>query len=355
MARLGVGIVSFAHGHVNAYCQQMVGFDDVVLVAGWDANAERGRRNCDAFGMRYEPHLEDLLGDSRIDAVFVASETSEHVEHVVAAADAGKMIVLQKPMALSLAGCDRIIAAVERNDVRFSMAYQMRFDPANLAMRRLVQSGELGRIAVLRRRHAIGVLFSPAFYENPETRWHVEAEKNMGMFMDDASHAADFIYWVLGMPRSVAAEIDNVLTDIAPDDTGIAIYRHDSGTMSVLFNSSVVLAGVNTTEIYGDKGVVIQDYGDGPSCGVPRPPDAVAVKVFRQAEAEKGFVPLDIPIPAGHGERIAAVARPMVDWLKDEAAPPPCSAREGRCSTEMVLGAYESARTGRRVSFPLAS
>ena len=71
----------------------------------------------------------------------------------------------------------------------------------------------------------------------------------MGMFMDDASHATDFIHWMLGKPTSVIAEIDNILTDVAPDDTGLAVYRFASGEMAILLNTSATLAGENTTEI----------------------------------------------------------------------------------------------------------
>lgn len=355
MAPIGVGVLSFAHGHVNAYCAEMVKWpDEVKLVAAWDANEARGRRQSAAFGMEYRGAIEDVLSDPRIEAVFIASETSEHANLVEAAAAAGKAIVLQKPLAFRIQDCARIQAAVEASGVRFTVAYQMRHDPANQRMRELVLGGEIGRVGLLRRRHCIGVLFSEGFYMNPETAWHVKAETNYGMFMDDACHAADFIYWILGMPVTVMAEIDNVLTNIAPDDTGVAIYRHDSGAMSELVNSSVVHAGVNTTEIYGDKGVIIQDYGDGPSCGaVKPPPDAVGVKIYRASEPEKGFQPLDVPVPPNHGVRISAVARPMVDWLKDESAPPPCPLREAWCSVEMCLGAYQSAETGRRVALPL--
>jgi predicted dehydrogenase len=356
MARIGVGVLSFAHGHVNAYCDRMKGWsDEVDLVAAWDANPVRGARQAEAYGMEYRADVEKVLGDPKIQAVFIASETSEHARLAIAAAEAGKTIVIQKPFAFRLAECDAVIAAVRKAGVRATIAYQMRFDPANIAMRKLVQDGTLGKIGLVRRRHCIGALFSEAFCTGPESRWHIGAETNMGMFMDDASHAADFLYWLLGMPVSVMAEIDNVLTNVAPDDTGVALYRHDEGAFSVLLNSSVTHAGINTTEIYGDKGVVIQDYGDGPSCGLPKPDNAVAVKYFDAADPGKGFQPLDIPIPAGHGERIAGVARPMLDWLLDENAPPPCPLEEGRCSVEMVLGAYESARTGKRVSFPLDS
>jgi predicted dehydrogenase len=221
-SRINLGIISFAHGHVTAYCNQMKGWDDVRLVATWDDDAERGRRSADQFGMEFTPHLEALLDRPDIDAVIVTSETNKHADHCIAAARAGKQILLQKPMALSLEDCDRIIEAVERAGVTLQMAFQMRCDPVNHAIKRLIDDGDLGRIGTLRRRHCLNLLFNETFLTGP-SRWHIDPVANMGMFMDDAVHAADLLYWFLGEPVSVTAEIDNVLTDCAPDDTGMAI------------------------------------------------------------------------------------------------------------------------------------
>src|SRR5262249_51347525 len=197
---------------------------------------------------------EELLADPEIDAAIVTNETAYHADAVEAVAAAGKAILLQKPMALSVADCDRISAAVERARVPFSMAFQMSHDPVNLKMRELVRDGTLGRIGVLRRRHCLNMLFNQGFVTGP-TRWHIDPQLNMGMFMDDAVHAADYLRWMLGEPVSVTAEIDNILTDVAPDDTGVALYRFESGALGILLNSSVVLAAESTTEIYGDQGV----------------------------------------------------------------------------------------------------
>ncbi|MCP4642284.1 MAG: gfo/Idh/MocA family oxidoreductase, partial [bacterium] len=145
------------------------------------------------------------------------------------------------------------------------------------------------------------------------------------------------------------AEVDNVITNVAPDDNGVAVYRFAKGEMGILFNSSTVYAGENTTEIYGSKGTVIQNYGDGPSCGVPRHPDAPAIRVFRHG-APDWEVP-DIAIPSGHGDRIAGVARPWVDTLLNET-PPAADAQDGRVALEMVLAAYKASEEGRRITFP---
>ena len=166
--------------------------------------------------------------------------------------------------------------------------------------------------------------------------------------MDDASHPCDWLVWMFGKPQSVIAEIDNVLTVVAPDDVGFAIFRYPDGKMAEVHNASVTLAAENTTEIYGDQGVIIQNHGDGPSTAV-RPEHAVGVKLYQAGKPEAGWQDQYLPVPASHGDRISGVARPFVDALK--CGVPLCSAREGRDSVEMVLAAYESASSGRRMFF----
>ncbi len=348
--KIGIGVISFVHGHAGVYCKRLLEDDDVRLAACWDDDQSRGEKAAEQYGMTYSPHLEDVLQNPDIQGVIVTCETNRHTEMVIAAAEAGKAILCQKPMALSLADCDRIIDVVARTGVFFMMAHQMRHDPANIKMKELVASGVLGKVAVFRRRHCINVLFNESFVQGP-TRWHLDPAKNMGMWMDDASHATDLIHWIMGYPTSVIAEIDNILTNVAPDDTGMAVYRFPDGAMATLLNSSVTLAGENTTEIYGDQGVVIQNYGDAPSCAVPLPPGAIAVKLYTRNEPR--WRDLGIPIPKSQGERIAAVPRPFVDALKYDL-PSSITARDGRVAVEMVLGAYRAAHEGRRVTFPLA-
>src|SRR5215468_6853974 len=106
--KLGIGILSFAHGHVNAYAHQIRNFDDAQLVVCWDDDEERGRRNAETFGIPYAPRLEEALARPDVDCFMVASETNKHPDLCIAAMEAGKAVLLQKPMALTLADCDRI-------------------------------------------------------------------------------------------------------------------------------------------------------------------------------------------------------------------------------------------------------
>jgi len=349
MDKVRIGVLSHAHGHSNAYCRVMQDFDDVELVSCWDDNEQRGREAAAAFGMEFRADAEAVSDDPNIDAIIVATETNRHAQYVELAAAAGKAILCQKPLATTLDDCDHIIETVRRTGVKFSVAFQMRQDPVNRKIKELVDAKAVGEIAVVRRRHCINVLNNEAFFTGP-SRWHVDPVSNVGMFFDDASHPADWFYWLLGQPVSVMAEIDRIVTPIDTDDTGIAVYRFGRGEMGFLFNASTTVAGVNTTEIYGDEGTIIQDYDDGPSTAAPRPANACALRYMRQGDKAWTEIPMDIP--AAHGARIGNVPRPFVDYVlgRTDAT---ITAEEGRVSVEMVLAAYRSAQEGRRISLPL--
>ncbi len=250
---IGIGILGFAHGHVGTYCDEWkkLPADQVKLIAGWDHDAHRCRNAAGKFGIDAESTAESLLGRKEIQVVVIGAETSLHAELVEKAAAAGKAIVLQKPMALTMAEADRIVSAVDRAGVPFTLAWQMRVDPQNQKMRHMVKDGVLGRIFMVRRRHGLSSHTWPGF----DQTWHVKPELNRGMWADDAAHAIDFLYWMLGEPVSVSAEIATLHNPKVPDDNGIAIFRYADGSMSEVVSSFVCLAGENTTEIVGENGV----------------------------------------------------------------------------------------------------
>lgn len=349
--KIGIGVLSFAHGHAGVYCQVMKDFPDVTLVSAWDDNSERGQKAAQAYGLAYCPNVQDVINDPHVDAVIVTTETNRHAEFIERAAAAGKHILCQKPLATTLADCDRIIRAVRQSGVKFSMGYQMRHDPVNQKMRELIHGGAVGKIAVVRRRHSIGVLLDPGFVNGP-TRWHMDPVANVGMFFDDASHATDWFYWMLGQPRSVMAEIDNVVTQVAPDDNGVAVFRFAQGEIGILLNSSTTVAAINTTEIYGTEGTIVQDHGDLPSTSGPRPEHATALRMLRKGEKE--WTVFDFPIPLSHAERLKAVPRPFINYVRGLTSDT-ISAEEGRISIEMLIGAYRSAAEGRRITLPLSA
>jgi predicted dehydrogenase len=340
---IGIAVLSFAHGHANAYCNSIKEFDDARVLAAWDDNSERGQKAAEQFGLQLYSNVDELLARDDIQAVIITSETNRHVDFIEKSAAAGKAILCQKPMATTVEDCDRIIEAVERHGVHFQMAFQMRADPLNQQIKQWLDEGAVGKVGMIRRRHCINFLFNPPA-PGSGGAWHIDPVANVGMFFDDAVHAADFLYWLLGKPVSVMAEIDNVLTDVAPDDTGVAIYRWSNGIIGALENSSVTLAAENTCEIYGDEGVIIQNYDD--LVSTQHSEGRPALRLYRKSTSS--WENFDFELPPHHGVRIGGVPRPWIDLLKAGAAPS-ADARVGKISVEMCAAAYQSSREGRRV------
>jgi predicted dehydrogenase len=344
--KLNLGILSFAHGHIGAYAGVMKDQDDVNLVAAWDDDKERGQTRSREFEIEFVPALDDFLGRDDIQAVMIGSETSKHAEHVEVAAAAGKDILLQKPLAFTPEDCDRIIQAVEASGVRFSVAWQMRCDLQNQWMKEQLLSGRFGRPLMVRRRHGLPTqLWGDAFADS----WHVKPEFNLGMFMDDASHPADWFLWMFGKPVSVMAEIDTLLNPKVPDDNGAAIFKFKDGMIGIIESSFTTIAAEDTTTIVAEKGTILQSWGDGPSCETqPESSDGPLYGLKYYLAGEDRWRTVDIPTPASHGARIHGVVEPAVSFLKGERGPI-ADAREGRISTEMVLAAYASSKEGRRI------
>ncbi len=343
---LGVGILGFAHGHVGAYIAQWREHPEygIDVVAGWDHDAARLEKSTTPLKLRACATVQELLDDAAVQAVVITSETARHADLVEQAAAAGKAIILQKPIALTVPQADRVVAAIQRAKVPFTMAWQMRVDPQNLKMKELLASGEFGKICQVRRRHCLGAHLWGAWFLDS---WHVSPTENRDIWADDAAHAVDFIHWLLGVPETVTAEIMSLLNPKMPMDNGFAIYRYADGPVAEVSSSFTCVAGENTTEIVAEKGTIIQNYGDGPSCGVPRPADACGLKWFMAGAKE--WVCSDIASPPNHGPRIAGLALPLAEFLKGARAPI-ATAEEGRTSLRMTLGGHLSTRLGRRVA-----
>lgn len=343
---LSIGILGIAHGHVGTYLGEWtkLGSSEIRVAAIWDHDARRAADNAAKFNLAQEASAQSLLARSDISAVVIGAETSLHADLVELAAQAGKTIVLQKPLALTLDQADRIVRAVDQHRVAFTLAWQMRIDPQNILMRQLVLEDRIGPVYMMRRRHGLPTQAWPWLVDS----WHVNPSLNRGMWADDSCHAIDFVYWMLGRPESVSAEIVTRHNPKVPDDQGIAVFRYQNGALVEVVSSFTMLAGENTTEIVGPRGVVIQNHGDVPSCNAPptaRP--TLGLKWF--LEGGKDWQVSDIPTPANHGLRIAALAPELLAFMEKRRGPI-ATAEEGRIVLEMTLACHLSAKLGRRVA-----
>lgn len=338
-----VGVIGFAHGHAYSIAGEWLKDPekyDVLPVCYWEPADDRAaevKRQLPSLARTQS--LEALLS-ADIEAVLITCETAFHADMVEKAARAGKDIILYKPMALTMKQADRIVEAVEKYGVRFSMGWQMRCDKQNIRMREICNSGELGKVYMFRRRHSLGIHKWVGF----ENTWHDDPELNRDIFADDSSHPVNLMQWIFGMPETVMCEMSTMDNPKAPNDNCAALFKYANGMIAEITTCFTASAADPTTEIYLSDGAVIQRYGDGP--GTKLAQTEPGLKWYK--EGDKDWTYSDIPSPANQGVRLADQAGPLAAFL--HGGEPVCSAREGRDTLRLVLSCYLSAREGRRVS-----
>ena len=362
--RPGIALLSFAHSHQGGWANIFRQDERIQLVCAWDGDARRGAAQAERLGVLFLPSLDDVLARDDVHAVTICSTNDTHADLAVAAARAGKHIMLQKPMATTLRDCDRIVEAVEAAGVLYYQSHNLRFDALHQEIKRLVDTGEIGRIATARRRHSPAyAMLDPKVLEGMSDAVHGGG----GAFMDEGAHVALWFLWMFGAPSSVMGMISASLTPQRPgvEDNGVLLYRYASGMIGVHQSSWTELASTSTIELFGDDGVIVASGTDISSArswidGEP------ALRVWRHdpngpaGGAPPGASPRTGP-PSGKWEtpdvtlapnRLTGTAKTFVDLLVD-GGPSPADARTARTAVEMVLAGYQSSREGREVALPL--
>jgi len=338
-----IAILGFAHGHVSTYVDQWVARPElgVTIVSGWDHdNTRLSDAAARVPGMKQCVSPEEALESA--DAVGIFAETSMHADLVELAAAAGKAIICYKPMALRMEEADRIVAAVEKYQVPFTLGFQMRTDPQNIRIREMIQAGEIGPVYLFRRRHGLSI----HTWDNFENSWHCNPTYNRDILADDSSHPIDMMNWIFGLPETVSAEISTMYSPKMPNDTAVMLFKYANGMIAEITCPFACSGSEITTEVYGESGSILQSYGDAVSAGLPRPEGQPGLKYFKRGAP--AWMDSGIDSPAFHGQRLVDLAEPMADFLNGKREPI-CTVYEGRDDLRMVLAALLSAREGCRV------
>lgn len=176
--------------------------ENVRLVAGADPQ----QKFLDQFGEKYEAAFltqdyRELLARDDVHAVFICSPDYCHEEQAVAALEAGKAVYLEKPMAITTEGCDRILEAALENRCKLYLGHNMRHMPFVLKMRELIQRGYIGEVKAGWCRHFVG--WGGDFYFKD---WHADRTKSTGLLLQKGAHDIDVLHWLCdGYTRRVAA------------------------------------------------------------------------------------------------------------------------------------------------------
>ena len=207
------------------------------------------------FGARrWYRDWRELLADTEVQAVYIATPVSLHAEQTIAAAEAGKHVLCEKPMALNTAECDRMIAACAANNVKLGIAYYRHFYPVVQRLKEILSDGAAGEIGlpVLAQINAFE-RFNPA-PEQPRY-WFVQKEfAGGGPMMDFGCHRIEVLLNLLGPIDAVHSSIGNVLFEREVEDTAVAVFDFASQARGVLNVSHATWQSQDTLTIFGSAG-----------------------------------------------------------------------------------------------------
>jgi len=343
MKKVRVGLISFAHGHQRGWAEVFSKRPDAEVVAVWDDDERRGRKQAELLGVEFVPDLDALLARSDVDAVTICSENSKHAAHAVKAAQAGKHIMMQKPMTTSLEEAARIVEAVNQAGVTYMQAYNLRFDPLHLKVKELVESGAIGRVSVVRRRHSHHFGLTVEDTSNVLS-WMAKRElSGGGALMDEGAHALLWFLWMFGRPKRVSAHIGTVMPHLEVDDHALLTLEFDGGLVGTLQTSWIEIAAGPTIEIYGDEGAIIATGTDISSTRFPAA-DGPPLRVFRKASGKWEYPEVELVLA-----RTVPPANAFIDTLV-KGEPSPVPVETAKAAVEIAMAAYESSRTGRVVA-----
>jgi UDP-N-acetyl-2-amino-2-deoxyglucuronate dehydrogenase len=328
-------------GRISQYHFDAIGrIDGLELAAVADVDRPRAVAAGRARGVPAFGSLEEMLATATVDAVAICTPSGLHPEHGIQVARAGKHVISEKPIGLSLDGSDALISACDAAGVHLFVVKQNRLNPPIQLLKRAVDRGRFGRIFM----GNVTVRWQrPPEYYRAES-WRGTERLDGGAMTNQGSHYVDLLQWLMGPARSVVAVTATQARDIETEDSGAAIVHFASGAIGVIevnvltypknYEGSLTIIGETGTVRIGGTSVnrvehwAFADYDDD---------DKVV---------ESGLINTAPPSVYGFGHE--GYYRNVLATLRGEPAAA-TNGREARKSMEIILAAYESARVHRAV------
>jgi UDP-N-acetyl-2-amino-2-deoxyglucuronate dehydrogenase len=329
-----VGCGRISEKHLSAITSEHVGGE---LVAVCDLNEANAQAAAEKYKTKYYLNYHEMMQKHpEIDVVNVLTPTGYHAEHVIDLAQYGRHIVTEKPMALTVADCQQMIAATHRHGGRLFVVKQNRFNRAVQVTRQAYEQGRFGKLVMVTSR----VRWRRTQQYYAQGSWRGTWELDGGVMSQQASHHLDLLQWFLGPIETLQCQIATRLMQIEVEDTATAMFKAKSGALGA-FEATVATRPEDlegSLSILGEKGSVIIG---GPAVNIIEywnfeetlPGDASVRQEFSQ----------NVPNVYGHGHvpYLAHVAEAIV---KDQ--PAMVDGEEGKKNIEILMALYESAAVG---------
>ena len=320
------------------HAQSFAELADARLVAVADVIESRAQRFAKEYHAEAYTDYRRLLERRDIDVVNICTPSGMHAHMAIEAMQAGKHVIVEKPMAMNLRDADRMIATEQATGVKLCVILQNRYNPPMQDLRRVVDEGKLGRLLL---GNATVRWFRPQEYY--EDGWHGTYALDGGALMNQSIHHIDALQWLMGDVESVFAYTATLAHKMEAEDVGVVAVRFKSGALGSIEGSTLTypenLEG--SVAIFGERGSV--------KVGGTALNRKVLWKIEGELEHEHALLTRDQLDPSSvYGTSHQLVIADMIAALRENRAPR-TNAREARKSVALVLAIYESARTGKPV------
>lgn len=335
-ALVGCGRIAKRHSELLGLNQ----ISHACLAAVCDIKYDRAKTIGERMMVPHYTDMHEMMRKESVDVVVVLTESGLHADHVIELAPYGKHIVVEKPMALSLADADRMILACDRVGIKLFVVKQNRFNLPVVKLREAMEDGRFGRITM----GTVRVRWSRSQQYYDQDSWRGTWAMDGGVLANQASHHVDLLTWMLGEPISVFAMAKTALATIEVEDTAIVLVKFANGAFGVIEATTAIrpkdLEG--SISILGEKGtVVIEGFAVNNmrtwNFVDPLPDDNDVMASYS----------VNPPNVYGFGHQ--AYYDHVVDSILNNS-PQLVDGLEGRKSLELISAIYESIETGREVT-----
>ncbi len=305
-----LGIIG-AGGISDTHVRAAQGIAGVEVVAVHGGNPQKTAALARAAGATAYDSLEAFL-DHPMDVVAIGSPSGLHAEQAIAAMQRGLHVVVEKPLDVTVARIDALIAEADRSGRKVGVFFQERLIPELAAIKRQIDAGELGDPLFISGR--LDWYRPPEYYS--QSRWRGRrALDGGGALMNQGIHTVDVMLWLYGAARRVAGRTANRMHAIEVEDTAAALIEFESGAFGTLHATTAAYPGSpRRLQVTGTKGSVVHE------------------------EPARGALVAD----ATPHRR---VLEDFIDAVRHDRAPM-CDAREARRSVALIEAIYRSAKTG---------
>ena len=328
---IGAGNISATH------VRALAGIAGVTLAGVYGPRLERAQAVADIGGGRGYDSLERMFAAESPDMVIVGTPSGLHGEHAAAAVRHGIHVLVEKPLEITVARVDALIAHASERGVRLGVVFQDRVKPGVRALKAAVDAEPFGRVALIRAQ--VPWWRPPEYYRDSQWRgtWALDGG---GALMNQGIHTVDLLLWLCGPVTRVSGKAVTRCHDIEVEDTAVAILEFASGAIGTLEATTCAYPGrPRRIEISGAAGTAILDgdrFAPDAQPAADAPPQNVASPVVSDVSPHRDVI----------ADFIEACRR---------RRPPVCGGLDGRRSVQLIEAIYASSRLGRPIDVDDAS